>query len=70
MKLGTVVYENKIYNLDYMTTEEMKQLLVKIESDKKTSFSEAKEVLKNRQRGLCFGDFNRSRDLYKIEKFI
>ena len=48
MKLGTVVYENKIYNLDYMTTEEMKQLLVKIESDKKTSFSESKEVLKNR----------------------
>ena len=48
MKLGTVVYENKIYNLHYMTTEEMKQLLVKIESDKKTSFSEAKEVLKNR----------------------
>ena len=35
MKLGTVVYENKIYNLDYMTTEEMKQLLVKIDSDKK-----------------------------------
>ena len=48
MKLGTVVYENKIYNLDYMTTEEMKQLLVKIETDKKTGFSEAKEVLKNR----------------------
>ena len=31
MKLGTVVYDSKIYNLDYMTTEEMKQLLQKIE---------------------------------------
>lgn len=46
MKLGTVVYENKIYNLDYMTTEEMKQLLTKIESDKKTTITEAKKILK------------------------
>ena len=29
MKLGTVVYDNKIYNLDYMTTDEIKQLLRK-----------------------------------------
>ncbi len=48
MKLGTVVYDSKIYNLDYMTTEEMKQLLQKIESDKKSNITEAKEVLKNR----------------------
>lgn len=48
MKLGTVVYDNKIYNLDYMTAEEMKQLLKKIEDDKKSSFSDAKNVLKNR----------------------
>lgn len=46
MKLGTVVYENKIYNLDYMTTEEMKMLLDKIEQEKKNNFSEAKELLK------------------------
>ncbi|MBQ7410546.1 MAG: hypothetical protein IJW20_04095 [Clostridia bacterium] len=46
MKLGTVVYENKIYNLDYMTTEEMKQLLTKIESDKKATITEAKNILK------------------------
>lgn len=48
MKLGTVVYDSKIYNLDYMTTEEMKQLLSKIESDKKATIAETKEVLKNR----------------------
>ena len=30
MKLGTVVYANKIYNLDYMSIEEMKELLQKI----------------------------------------
>lgn len=48
MKLGTVVYDNRIYNLDYMTTEEMKGLLQKIEADKKASIIEAKDVLKNR----------------------
>lgn len=46
MKLGTVVYEGKIYNLDYMTMEEMKQLLTKIENDKKTIITEAKKILK------------------------
>lgn len=46
MKLGTVVYDNKIYNLDYMTTEEMKQLLKKIEDDKRASFTEAKRIIK------------------------
>ena len=46
MKLGTVVYDNRIYNLDYMTTEEMKQLLEKIEGEKKFGFTEAKEILK------------------------
>ena len=34
MKLGTVVYENKIYNLDYMTSEEVETLLKKVENDK------------------------------------
>jgi hypothetical protein len=47
MKLGTVVYDNKIYNLDYMTTEEMKGLLSKIEADKKANIKETKDVLKN-----------------------
>lgn len=47
MKLGTVVYANKIYNLDYMTAEEMKQLLQKIEEDKAASFKETKKMLKD-----------------------
>ena len=46
MKLGTVVYDGRIYNLDYMSTEEMKQLLTKIEADKKSTITEAKEILK------------------------
>mgnify|MGYP003317128212 CR=1 FL=1 len=48
MKLGTVVYQNKIYNLDYMTTEEMERLLKKIEDDKSQKFKSAKEVVKNK----------------------
>lgn len=48
MKLGTVVYQNKIYNLDYMTTEEMEKLLKKIESNKAESFKVAKEIVKNK----------------------
>ena len=47
MKLGTVVYDGKIYNLDYMTTEEMKQLLEKIEIDKKATIEEAKKYIEN-----------------------
>lgn len=46
MKLGTVVYENKIYNLDYMSIEEMKALLDKIESEQKSAFKDAKSVLR------------------------
>ena len=47
MKLGTVVYDGKIFNLDYMTTEEMKNLLNKIENDKKETFAEAKKYIEN-----------------------
>ena len=46
MKLGTLVYDNKIYNLDYMSIEEMKELLERIESAQKTAFKEAKDVLR------------------------
>lgn len=46
MKLGTVVYENKIYNLDYMSIEEMKELLEKIESTQRIAFKEAKNILR------------------------
>lgn len=34
MKLGTIVYESKIYNLDYMTMNELENLLKEIEEHK------------------------------------
>ena len=37
MKLGTIVYDNKIYNLDYMSSEDMQGLLQKIENSKDKS---------------------------------
>jgi hypothetical protein len=46
MKLGTVVYNNKIYNLDYMSSEEVQELLKKIEAEKKESITEVKKLLK------------------------
>ena len=46
MNLGTVVYKNKIYNLDYMKTEELKELLAKIEEEKKQSFTDVKKLIK------------------------
>ena len=49
MKLGTVVYSNKIYNLDYMSIDEMKELLKKIESEQTTSFKDAKNLLKDKK---------------------
>ena len=46
MKFGTVVYENKIYNLDYMTSKEIETLLKKIESSKSKNITEGKNILK------------------------
>ncbi len=48
MKLGTIVFEGKIYNLDYMKKDEIKELLGKIGEDKKGKFSEIKDMLKTR----------------------
>ena len=47
MKLGTIAYKNRIYNLDYMNVDELKWLLREIESDKKENFNSVKEMLKN-----------------------
>ena len=47
MKLGIVVYKEKIYNLDYMSIEELKILLDTIEKEKNQNFNEAKKLLKN-----------------------
>lgn len=46
MKLGTVVYEGKIYNLDYMNTNEVKELFDKIEKQKDTEISQGKKIIK------------------------
>ena len=46
MKLGTVVYEGKIYNLDYMNTNEVEELLKKIEKNKTSDFSQGKNITK------------------------
>lgn len=44
MKLGTVVYEGKIYNLDYMNTNEVQKLLQEIEQEKEKEFLQGKKI--------------------------
>lgn len=46
MKLGTVVFENKIYNLDHMQSDELKVLLKKIDESKKEEVKKTKEFVK------------------------
>ncbi len=46
MKLGTVVYEGKIYNLDYMNIHEVEELLKKVEAQKESDFSQGKKITK------------------------
>ena len=46
MKLGTVVYDGKIYNLDYMTSEEVEVLLKKVEEEKRKNFAQGKKITK------------------------
>ena len=46
MKLGTIMYSDKIYNLDNMSLDEMKTLLNNIENEKKEKINIAKNLLK------------------------
>lgn len=46
MKLGTIVYDNKIYNLDYMSAEDMQGLLQKIENSKDENFEQGQRIIK------------------------
>lgn len=46
MKFGTIVYDGEIYNLDYMSSEEVKNLLDKVEAEKNKDFCEAKNEVK------------------------
>ncbi|MBR3696919.1 MAG: hypothetical protein IKM97_01400 [Clostridia bacterium] len=52
MKLGTVVYENKIFNLDYMTKEEVEALLKKIEEDKSKNIAKGKNIVSKYNNNL------------------
>lgn len=47
MKLGTVIFSDKVYNLDGMSLDEMKNLLREIEEDKKQSINNAKNMIRN-----------------------
>ena len=44
MKLGTIVYDNEIYNLDYMTSDEIKEILNIVESNKRKNIAEIKNI--------------------------
>lgn len=46
MNLGTIVYEGKIYNLDYMEATEIEKLLKKVEEKKDLSFTQGKKITK------------------------
>ena len=46
MKLGTIVYKEKMYNLDYMSVQEVQELLKKVEEEKKEIFSQGKNITK------------------------
>ncbi|MGN1298488.1 MAG: hypothetical protein ACI4UE_00670 [Candidatus Scatovivens sp.] len=45
MKLGTISYEEKIYNLDYMSSEEIESLLNKIINKRKQNITLGKKLL-------------------------
>lgn len=45
MSLGTISYNNEIYNLDYMTEEELENLLKIIENDKSKIRREIKKAI-------------------------
>lgn len=47
MKLGTIVYDNEIYNLDYMTDEEIKEVIDIIEEKKRKNIQEIKNIRHN-----------------------
>lgn len=44
MKLGTIVYKEEMYNLDYMSVQEVEELLAKVEEEKKEIFSQGKKI--------------------------
>ena len=47
MKLGTITYEDKIYNLEYMSSEEITSLLKQVTNKRKEYMQEGKKLLNN-----------------------
>ncbi len=44
MKLGTIVYEQEIYNLDYMTAEEVQKILTKVDDNKQENITQMQNL--------------------------
>lgn len=44
MKLGTIVYDNEIYNLDFMTSDEIKEIINLVEATKLKDMNTAKNI--------------------------
>ena len=49
MKLGTISYNNKIYNLDYMDSETINSLLKNVMADRKEKMSNIKKELADKK---------------------
>ncbi len=46
MSLGTLAFDNKVYNLDLMTAEEFEELLDNIEKEKIKTKKEIRKIIK------------------------
>ena len=44
MGLGTIVYDNEIYNLDYITSTEVKEIITAVESNKMKHINAGKKI--------------------------
>jgi hypothetical protein len=49
MKLGTVVFQDKIYNLDYMSAKQIKKLSQKLEEEQKEYYLEGARIISRHQ---------------------
>ncbi len=49
MKFGTTSFNNKIYNLEYMNSEEIKDLLNQIEKDNDEKFKEIETMVMKKE---------------------
>ena len=49
MKLGTVVFQDKIYNLDYMSAKQIKALNKKIADEQKENYLEGARIISRPQ---------------------